>query len=183
MSKVRRFAIAAAACVGVAALIAVIGLPLFVAPPEEEIGQADLIYVIGPPKRERVAVERELRASGVASLSLYSVADHGGWSASRLPVCREPNVHCVHPEPFTTKGEIAFLSAFAEQHEIDRTVILTFTPHVLRTRYILAKCFPGDAVVVAVDQNLHLGEWIYQYAYQTTALAKAWLTPCSAVDE
>lgn len=162
--------------------IAVAGFPFVVAPYADEIGDADLIYVIGPPVRERVAVEREMRKDGIADRSLYSVGTSGWYSAEKLPVCREREVDCVHPVPFTTKGEVAYLAEYAEAHDIERTVILTFTPHVMRTRYIIDKCYPGDAVVVAVDQNLALGDWIAQYGYQFFAFLKAWLTPCANGD-
>ncbi|WP_243075709.1 YdcF family protein [Microbacterium sp. SS28] len=171
--------IAASAVAGLIALIIVAGLPLYVFPPAQTVGTADLIYVIGPPQRYRVAVEREMRAEGVADRSLYSVSLHGGWSAERHPICREEAVDCQHPEPYTTKGEIAFLQQYAAANDIDRTIILTFTPHVARTRYILEKCYDGDATVVAVDQHLDLGQWIYQYAYQSVSFVKAWLTPCA----
>ncbi|MFH8252089.1 YdcF family protein [Microbacterium sp. B2969] len=172
-------AIAAGVIVALIGVVALAGLPLYVFPPAEPIGKADLVYVIGPPQKYRVEVERALRAEGVAGHSLYSVPTHGGWSAARLPVCHEEGVDCVHPEPFTTKGEIALLTKYAPAHDVDRTIILTFTPHVLRTRYILEKCYHGDATVVAVDQHLSLADWIYQYAYQSFALVKAWITPCA----
>ncbi|MDY0910391.1 hypothetical protein [Microbacterium sp. CFBP9034] len=159
--------------------LAVLGYPLYVAPPVDEVTDADLIYVIGPPKPERIAVERALREGGVADLSLYSVGLLGIYTADTLEVCDEPDVFCVHPRPFTTKGEIAYLEGFAEDHDVERTIVLTFTPHVLRTRYILDKCYDGDATVMAVEQELNLGDWIYQYAYQSTALVKAWATPCA----
>ncbi|WP_345801579.1 YdcF family protein [Microbacterium sp. AZCO] len=172
-------AITAGVLLVLVAAVTLAGLPLYVFPPAGTVGKADLIYVIGPPQKYRVQLERELRAEGVADRSLFSVPTHGGWSAERLPVCREPAVDCEHPEPFTTKGEIAFLTEYAAEHDVHRTVILTFTPHVLRTRYILEKCYGGDATVVAVDQHLSLGDWIYQYAYQSLSLVKAWLTPCA----
>lgn len=180
-AAVRASSLRAATVIAVAmiAAIAIAGYPLYVAPPADAIGEADLIYVIGPPARERIAVERELRTEGIADASLYSVGLVGPHAALNLPVCGEPGVECVHPRPFTTKGEIAYLSDYAAGHDVDRTVILTFTPHVARTRFVLEKCFPGEAVVVAVDQHLGLGDWIYQYAYQTSAFVKAWLTPCS----
>lgn len=177
--RARRITVAVLILIGLLTAAVVAGLPVFVFPAAEEPENADLIYVIGPPRQARIDKERELRAEGVAEQSLYSVSTHGGWSAARLPVCREPAVFCEHPEPFTTKGEIAYLKRFAEEHDLHSTVVLTFTPHVARTRFILDKCYDGEATVVAVDQHLSLADWAYQYIYQTLALAKAWATPCS----
>lgn len=160
-------------------VLAAAGLPVYVFPPADEVDDADLIFVIGPPNEERVARERALRASGVADQSLYSVTRRGRLSADELDVCREPEVTCTHIEPFTTKGEFAYLERFAHENDVERTVVLTFTPHVARTRYIAEKCFDGDVTVMAVDEGLTFGDWIYQYLYQSAAFVKAWATPCA----
>lgn len=167
-------------------LFVVAGLPVYVFPPAAkalQLGDADLIYVIGPPAPERIALERALREQGVADLSLYSVGRSGRNSAKKLPVCSDRNVYCEHPQPFTTKGEFALLSEFAAEHDVRRTIVITFTPHVARTRYIAEKCFAGEVTVVGVDQNLSLGRWVYQYLYQTAAFVKAAATPCASLDE
>ena len=75
------------------------------------------------------------------------------------------------------------LGAYARDHAVQRTIVITFTPHVARTRYIFAKCYPGEVTVVGVDEKLDLYEWAKQYIYQSTAFVKAWLTPCSDLDE
>jgi hypothetical protein len=71
-------------------------------------------------------------------------------------------------------------TAYARDHAVTDTVVLTFTPHVARTRYLFAKCYGGDVTVVGVDEHLSLADWVYQYAYQTAAFVKAWLEPCPA---
>jgi len=167
------------AVAGVFGVLVVAGLPLYVFPPAEDIDDADLIFVIGPPNEERVAAERTLRSADVADLSLYSVTSRGRLSAEALAVCREATVTCAHIEPFTTKGEFAYLERFAHENDVERTVVLTFTPHVARTRYIAEKCFDGDVTVMAVDEGLTFGDWIYQYLYQSAAFVKAWATPCA----
>lgn len=165
------------------AVVTAAGIPLYVLPPVAEVDEADLIYVIGPPTEERIALERTLRADGFADLSLYSVDTQGRYTADRVSACSAPGVVCVHPLPFTTKGEIAYLAEFAAAHDTQSTIVLTFTPHVARTRYIIDKCLDGTATVVAVDQTLSLGDWIYQYLYQSASFVKAWLTPCAEVSE
>ena len=56
----------------------------------------------------------------------------------------------------------------------------TYTPHVLRTRYIFGACADADVTVIPVDESLNLLRWIYNYAYQTAAFAKAWIVGCAA---
>lgn len=161
------------------AAVVVAGVPLFVSPPAQKITDADLVYVIGPPRAPRTALARALQDNGTAPTILISTSLVGGFTAERMSMCKREGVVCEHPEPYTTKGEAALLSRFAPEHGVTHTIVVTFTPHVTRARYIFAKCYDGDVTVVGVDQHLDLAEWIYQYAYQSAALVKAWLTPCS----
>lgn len=99
--------------------------------------------------------------------------------ATALTMCSDPGVTCGTPEPFTTNGETLLLKEYVASHSVGKTVVITFTPHVTRTRYIFAKCYGGDVSVVGVDEVMSPMDWIYQYAYQSTALVKAWFTPCA----
>lgn len=179
----KRAGIAAAVVAATCAAVAVAGLPLYVFPPQAEVPPgADLVYVIGPPRPPRVAVAEQLRADGIRD-TLVSVAaapdpEAGFITASELPLCDEPDVTCGTPAPFTTAGEARMLTEYAQTHPVTAPVVLTFTPHVARTRYIFAKCYGQDVTVIGVDEHLDLGDWIYQYAYQTAAFVKAWAEPC-----
>jgi uncharacterized SAM-binding protein YcdF (DUF218 family) len=112
------------------------------------------------------------------SVAADSDPARGYISAADLVLCGEDGVTCETPVPFTTAGEARMLSAYARAHPVRDVVVLTFTPHVARTRYILAKCYGGGVQVVGVDEHLDLWGWAYQYAYQTAAFVKAWLEPC-----
>ena len=57
-------------------------------------------------------------------------------------------------------------------------IVVTSTPHVARTRYIFAKCYPGEVTVVAAGQPATLSGWAYQYVYQSFAFVKAALEAC-----
>lgn len=179
----RRLGVAAAIIAGVVAAIALAGLPVYVFPPVEQVGRADLIYVIGPPTQTRIALEEQLRREGIANAALISVPLDGEQSAADQRICFNLAVSCEHPEPFTTKGEAAMLGAYARDRGVESTIVITFTPHVARTRYIFQKCYPGHVTVVGVDEHLDLYEWAKQYIYQSTAFVKAWLTPCSDLGE
>ncbi|MEN2740538.1 YdcF family protein [Microbacterium sp. X-17] len=184
MALRRRLAVGAAIAIGLCAVVAVAGLPLYVFPPQAQIpSDADLIYVIGPPRSPRIETAELLRADGVARDVLVSVAavprpDAGDITAADVPICGEADVTCESPAPFTTAGETRMLTDYARDHPAADTVVLTFTPHVARTRYLFAKCYGGKVTVVGVDEHLNLGDWIYQYAYQTAAFVKAWFEPC-----
>ncbi|CAN5593149.1 hypothetical protein BH10ACT5_BH10ACT5_21740 [soil metagenome] len=57
-------------------------------------------------------------------------------------------------------------------------IVVTSTPHVARTRYIFAKCYPGEVTVVAAGQPATLSAWAYQYVYQSLAFVKARIEHC-----
>ncbi|MDU0367082.1 YdcF family protein [Microbacterium sp. KSW4-17] len=165
-------------------LIAIAGLPVFVFPPPGDPGDASLVYVIGPPQQERLDLARTLRDADRPVPLLISVSDSGTghgearFDAAALDVCRRRGVTCETPDPFTTAGESRLLDRYDATHESGKTVVVTFTPHVARTRYIFAKCSAADVTVVGVDTDLTLFDWVFQYAYQSAAFVKAWLTPC-----
>lgn len=162
---------------------ALVGLPVYAFPPVQEPGRADVAYVIGPPTEQRVALAEQLQRDGLVREVLISVPLRGGQSASELSACNRTRVTCVTPEVLTTKGEVATLTSFVEAHNADSVIVITYAPHVVRTRFVLDKCFDGDATVVAAPQPLGFVAWVYQYAYQTAAFVKAATTPCAEPPE
>lgn len=158
----------AAVSTGVSAYV----FPAVAAPP----ARADVIYVIGPPTEGRIALAEQLRRAGVADDILISVPTDGEQSAANLSVCQRAFVSCVHPEPFTTAGEMSLLN---ERYGAGtRAVVITFTPHVSRTRFIAARCADPQVTVIAAPTSLDLGRWMYQFAYQTGGFAKALIVGC-----
>lgn len=137
---------------------------------------ADVIYVIGPPTEERIALARELRSDGVARDILISVPPTGEQSAENLSICQDDHVACLHPQPFTTAGEIGLLDSLYGAGST--AVVITFTPHVSRTRYIAESCGRTDVAVIAAPTALSVGEWVYQFGYQTGGYAKAFAQSC-----
>lgn len=160
-------------------LLIVLGLPLYVFPPQEEVKSADVIYVLGPAMVERTALAEQLRNQGVASQILISISPPGdNPDAAIPPICKEQGVTCTVPDPLKTRGEAAMLTEYAKTHTVHRTVIITFAPQVMRARFIFAKCYGGDVSVVSVDQHLSARQWAYQYVYQTAGFLKAFVKSC-----
>ncbi|MDQ1136337.1 hypothetical protein QE410_001136 [Microbacterium sp. SORGH_AS 1204] len=162
---------------GVILVAASITVPAYVFPAVAPLpAHADVIYVIGPPTEGRIALAEQLHADGVADDILISVPTDGEQSAAKLAACQEAYVRCVHPEPFTTAGETAALN---ERYDAStRAIVITFTPHVSRTRFIAERCADAEVTVVAVPTTIDLGQWIYQFAYQTGGFAKALIVGC-----
>lgn len=132
-------------------LIALLGLPIYVFPPQDDPRGADLLYVIGPPVDERVAKAHELRAEGLGPTILVSVTPPGQWpSMDSVPACREQGVVCEIPTPLTTKGEAAMLATQPASVGAHKTVVITSTYQVLRARYVFSRCQRGDVAVIGV---------------------------------
>ncbi|WP_460740847.1 YdcF family protein [Microbacterium neimengense] len=165
----------------------VTAMAVFAFPPAGDPQDADLIYVIGPPTALRISSAESLQEDDPSRTLLVSVSSATTLTkgtAAKLAVCSRAKVVCQHPEPFTTKGEALMLVDYARTHEVHKVAVITFTPHVARTRYIFARCAPDiDVQVIGVDEHLSIGDWVYQFAYQTTAFVKAAATPCASDDE
>ncbi|GAA1469962.1 YdcF family protein [Microbacterium thalassium] len=175
----RRIAIAVvSACLGLAALVVIAGLPLYVFPPPAEIERSDLVQVLGPALDDRIEMAEQLVADGYADRILVSVPPEGE-PASDPEWCNDPLFTCQVPDPYTTDGETVMLERFAREHGVTSTIVLTETGHVARARYIYSTCYPGDATVVEVPAD-RTAQWlVWTYAYQTGAFVKAFLTGCA----
>lgn len=147
------------------------------APLPSEARHADVIMVLGPPTTERLDLAQSLIASGYSDNLIVSASAYGGpYFMERLPICSEDqdfNVFCTQSEPFTTQGEVGLLDAVAEAHGWDTAIVITFAPHVNRTRLYLERCFQGSASVLADSTELRPTEVLYEYVYQVGATAKA----------
>lgn len=138
-------------------------------------GRADVIYVIGPATPSRIELAEEMLDAGLSDTLMISVPD-----PAEHPICDshpEFTVYCRRPEPFTTQGEARELAAMAAEHGWTSATVITFTPHVTRTRVLMERCFTGTLRVAADPTELPLAEWAYQYLYQTGAFVKVALNP------
>jgi hypothetical protein len=82
-------------------------LPLYVFPPQSAPKPADVVFVIGPPLRWRIAWARQLIAAGDARALMISVPD-----PASATVCHSQQgypVFCQRVTPFTTQGEARWL--------------------------------------------------------------------------
>lgn len=179
MTRTRRRALTWLGVVLAAVVVFVVaGLPLYVFPAEAEPRRADVVQVLGPATDERVAAAQRLIDEGSVSAMLVSVPAPGK-PASDLATCDEAFVTCATPDPYTTDGETLLLEEYALTHDVESAVVLTTTGHVSRARFVYAKCYPGEATVVAVASPMTALDWAWVYVYQTGAFVKALVTPCA----
>lgn len=111
------------------------------------------------------------------------VADRGGETPlidskpSDSPCYVETRVR-VAGKAATTAGEAVALREQTEQLEFARPAVVTFTPQVARTRYILGRCYGDRPLVVGVRATHTLGDQAFRFVYQTAAFTKALVNPC-----
>jgi hypothetical protein len=152
------------------------GLPLYVFPPAGAVPHSDVVLVLGPPMQERLDLAEQLRDEGLADRIVISVQASGGQTAPDIALCEASGVTCVVADPSTTRGEVKLM---LEQGAAPSVIVVTSTPHVARTRYLFAKCYPGEVTVVPAERPSSLAEWTSQYVYQSFAFVKAALEGCA----
>jgi hypothetical protein len=157
------------------ALFIVAGLPLYVFPQVDEPQKTDVIYVIGPPTETRMAVANRMLEAGLSDTLMISTP-----SPEDYKLCDprpDITVICVKPDPSTTQGESQDLGEMAAKHGWKSATVITFTPHITRTRVLMERCYSGDLRMVADETPLWVSTWVYHYLYQTGAFIKVALTP------
>jgi hypothetical protein len=157
-------------------LIVLGGLPLYVFPPAGAVTHSDVVLVLGPPMQERLDLAEQLRDEGLADRIVISVQASGGQTAPDIALCQDEGVTCVVADPSTTRGEVKLM---LEQGAAPSVIVVTSTPHVARTRYLFAKCYPGEVTVVAAGQPASVSGWTSAYVYQSFAFVKAALERCA----
>ncbi|MFR9750557.1 YdcF family protein [Nocardia sp. 004] len=161
-------------------VIAVVALwPVYVRPRTDPPAPADAILVLGGAHDGREQLGLRLARAGYAPRVVFSnpYTDsammnricHGGYSFEVL---------CFDPAPRTTRGEGRALARLAWADEWRRVIVVTFTPHVARARYILGKCWDGELLFAEHRPDLSVARWAYDYAYQSAGFVKAFFEDC-----
>ena len=166
----RRIAVALLAAVVVAGLA---GVPVFVRPQVDPPRTADAILVVGgDAPAPRVQRGFELARAGFAR---HVVLSNPGGQVARHCATRDPafSVECFDPDPRSTRGEARELGRLAAERHWRTVIVVTYTPHISRARYIMGKCFDGDLVMDAVPVDLSVPYWAWMYLYQGAGFAKA----------
>ncbi|GAA4471115.1 YdcF family protein [Rhodococcus olei] len=175
--RARRWA--AAICLLIAATTAG-GVPAYVRPQVDPLRPADVVVVLGGADWSRYPYGIELAQNGWAPQVVFSnpAGTRDDWMTQ---VCAAPHpdfeLHCFVPDPPTTRGEAQELSRLAKQFHWHHLIVVTFTPHISRARYILERCFDGELTMVASSGEVSAPRWVYEYAYQTVGFVKAVLQP------
>mgnify|MGYP001577322855 CR=1 FL=1 len=57
-------------------------------------------------------------------------------------------------------------------------IVVTFTPHLSRARYIIGKCWDGELLMVEKPADLAPAVWGYNFVYQSFGYARALFEDC-----
>ena len=161
------------------------GYPVYVRPQIDTLRKANAILVLGGRSagaryRYGLDLARQGWASNLVLSNPYGAEDRGT-AALVTKMCQTPepglNIVCFVPEPRTTLGEGAQLRRLADENHWENVIVVTFVPHISRARYIIAKCFDGELIMVASPTRLGPVGWTWMYVYQTAGYIKATLQP------
>ncbi|CAJ1497429.1 YdcF family protein [[Mycobacterium] burgundiense] len=169
----RRVAAALLSLAVLVGAVAAAGYPVFVAPQVDKPRPADAILVVGgdaPQTRYRagLALARQgyaphlVLSNPAGQVDQYCDSDGPGFS-----------VECFEPVPPSTQGEARELGRLASERGWRTVIVVTYTPHVSRARYIMSQCFDGELVMVGVPTRLSVPYWAWMYVYQGAGFVKA----------
>ncbi|MFQ6393470.1 YdcF family protein [Nocardia sp. KC 131] len=153
--------------------------PVYVDPRVDQPETADAILVLGGAHDGREQLALRLAHEGYAPRVLLSDPYekspminricHGGYSFE---------VICFDPSPRTTRGEGRELAELARAGNWHRVIVITFTPHISRSRYILERCWDGELLLVDPRPHLSVARWAHHYLYQSAGYLKAAFEDC-----
>lgn len=153
--------------------------PVYVRPRTDPPAPADAILVLGGAHDGREQLGLRLAREGYAPRVLFS--DPYETSALMNRICHGRysfEVSCFDPSPRTTRGEGRELARRARVEGWRRVIVVTFTPHISRARYILGKCWDGELLFADPQPRLSVLRWSYDYVYQSSGYAKAFFEDC-----
>jgi uncharacterized SAM-binding protein YcdF (DUF218 family) len=157
----------------VAALVGWAGYPVYVRPQVDPLRKADAILVVGgadPLPRYRYAFD--LAGQGWAPHLVVSDPDRQLTKACAAHYAGF-TVECFSPVPRTTLGEARELRRIATEKHWRTVIIVAYTPHISRARYIMQQCFDGSLIMAAVPVGLSPWQWAWMYAYQSAGYVKS----------
>lgn len=153
--------------------------PVYVTPLADSPAQADAIVVLGGAHDGREELGLELARKGFARQVVFSNPYEG--SAMMNRICHGGysfDVSCFDPEPATTRGEGREIARLAAAENWRKVIVVTFTPHLSRARYIIGKCWDGELLMVEKPADLAPAVWGYNFVYQSFGYARALFEDC-----
>ncbi|AQT81308.1 hypothetical protein B1R94_21710 [Mycolicibacterium litorale] len=183
----RALAIVTILGVGGLAALGVAGYFLFTRPHVDPLTKADAIIVLGGENDGRLEYGLNLARQGYADTVVLSNSyddtsetDRAAYRRACAAGTPAITVVCFKPDPYTTRGEAMFLSRLAKQRNWTHVIVVSWNYHMVRARYIFGQCFDGSVTMRPVPRayDFTVRRWAMEYAYQYTALVKAFVLGC-----
>lgn len=155
------------------------GWRVYMHPQTDPLRPADAIVVLGGTPYERFDVGLDLAKRGYAPYLLIAQST-GANDRNMDKYCKGHftfTVSCFIPDPWTTEGEAQEIRAKAQELGWHHIIVITFTPHVSRARYIVGKCFDGELTMVASPTPSGVAFWSWMFIRQSGSYVKAFLSP------
>ncbi|AWT56792.1 hypothetical protein D806_058520 [Mycolicibacterium smegmatis MKD8] len=159
-------------------LVGLLGWPVYVKPRIDSLRRADAIFVLGGTGTARYTVGLEDALSGLAPRVVFSnpLGSANIWLSDLCNHRRyDFNVSCIEPDPPTTRGEARELRRLADAEGWRSVIVVTYTPHVSRARYIIERCFHGELMFDNSDEYMSPLDWALSYLYQSAGYVRATL--------
>jgi len=151
---------------------------LFVRPELPPLPQrADVIFVLsGYGDRDHIA--RRLVREGRAPVVVRSTTAERAAAGCLSDLASQVTVLCIHPEPYTTRGEARAFAALAAEHGWRSVILVSTRDQAWRARVRVGRCFDGEIYHAVAE--LPDDMWPRQIAYQWGATIKAFTleVPC-----
>ncbi|KQU28337.1 MULTISPECIES: YdcF family protein [unclassified Rhodococcus (in: high G+C Gram-positive bacteria)] len=165
-------------------LVAIVaaGWPVYVHPQTDPLRPADAVVVLGGKPYGRFHYGIDIAEQGYAPEVVLSNSV-GPDDVRMQQICNGTytvTVSCFLPDPYSTKGEAEEIKRRAAAENWKHIIVVTYTPHLSRSRYIVQQCFDGEVTMSPNPTQEGIGEWIGSYIYQTAGYIKAALdSECS----
>lgn len=174
--KRRMTLVAVAVAVVITAAVTALGWPIYVKPDVDELRPADAVFVLGGPGTARYTVGLEIALAGLAPRVVFSnpVGPDHRWLTDLCTHQRyDFAISCIEPATPTTRGEARALRGLADAQGWRSVIVVTYTPHVSRARYIVGRCFSGELMMDNSEEPLSPADWAWSYVYQTAGFLRA----------
>ncbi|BDD80366.1 hypothetical protein TPB0596_01290 [Tsukamurella pulmonis] len=154
------------------------GYALFGVDGQDPLRKVDAIIVLGGEHDGREQYGIRLAQEGWSdTVVLSNPYDRSDRTMQELCDTRTDGitVTCEVPAPSTTRGEAIFTERLARERGWRSVIVISWSYHLTRSRYIFDNCFSGETVMRAVPREYDYGpaDWELIYLYQFFGTAKA----------
>lgn len=154
------------------------GYALFGVDRQDALRKVDAIVVLGGEHDGREQYGIRLAQEGWSTNVVLS-NPYGPRDATVRDLCDtrvgDISVTCEVPTPSTTRGEAMFTERLSRERGWKSVIVISWSYHLTRSRYIFDNCYSGETVMRAVPREYRYGpaDWELIYLYQFVGTAKA----------